>query len=409
MIGTVIRIGLLRLRNNPLELVLVFVVPVIFFSIFALIFGKGIGSGQTSAVKVLLVDEDGSTISRRLLEQLKADEGLTDVSTDAALAPDRVDAGTGPLTRDVARERVRDGKAKVAIVIEQGFGEAMMFAEEPKVALLADTSDEIAAQLTEAIVRQAMGRESGTIQRDRAKRRIDLLPPESRDKLKRLTQQAEDNSLENAVVVEDVLASDKVNPRISMYAAGIAVLFVLFSASGAGATLLEEQEAGTLERLLSSQLSVTQLLAGKWLFIAAIGLLQLVVMFAWAQLVFGVEFLQHLPGFFAMAIPTAAAAASLAILLATLCRSRTQLNGVALIVVLTMSALGGSMVPRYIMSEQMRQFGLVTFNAWSLEGFEKIFWRDRPVFEVWPQVLVLLGASVAMMIAARVFARRWEP
>ena len=110
-----------------------------------------------------------------------------------------------------------------------------------------------------------------------------------------------------------------------------------------------------------------------------------------------------------MAIPTAAAAASLAILLATLCRSRTQLNGVALIVVLTMSALGGSMVPRYIMSEDMRQFGLITFNAWSLEGFEKIFWRDRPVFEVWPQVLVLLGASVVMMIAARVFARRWEP
>ena len=29
MIGTVIRIGLLRLRNNPLELVLVFVVVVV--------------------------------------------------------------------------------------------------------------------------------------------------------------------------------------------------------------------------------------------------------------------------------------------------------------------------------------------------------------------------------------------
>ncbi len=407
MIGTVVRIGWLRLRNNPLELILVFVVPVIFFSIFAMIFGKGLGSGQTAAVKVLLVDEDNTDISRRVLEGLRDDPGLTDVATTAALAPDRVDVGREPLTREAANEQIRDGKARVAIVVEAGFAEAMMFGEGPKVLLLADTSDEIAGQLTEAIVRQAMGREAGKVAKERAKRRVELLPDETRRKLERLANRPEEEP--HQVVIEDVLASGKVNPRISMYAAGIAVLFVLFSAGSAGATLLEEHEAGTLERLLSSQLSVTQLLAGKWLFIAMIGLLQMIVMFMWSQVVFGVEFFSHLPGFFAMAIPTVAAAASLAILLATLCKSRTQLNGVALIVVLTMSALGGSMVPRYIMSEQMRQFGFITFNAWALEGFEKVFWRDRPVSALWQEMLVLTAASVVMLVAARVFAKRWEP
>ncbi len=409
MIGTVFRIGFMRLRNNPLELLLVFVVPIVFFSIFAMIFGKGIGSGQTGAVKVLLVDEDDTDISRRLIATLRADAGLTDVSTKAALAPDRVDVANGPLNRDRALEQVRNGRAKVAIVLVSGFGEDLQFSDDPRVVLLADTSDEIAPKLAEAVVRKALGQETGIIQRDRAKRRIALLPPKLQERFRGLADEPEPSMREGLVVVEAVLASDKVNPRISMYAAGIAVLFVLFSATGSAGTLLEEHEAGTLERLLSSQVSVTQLLAGKWLFVAAIGLLQVIVMFVWARLVFGVELFSHLPGFFAMAISTSSAAASLAILLATVCRTRSQLNGVAMIVVLTMSALGGSMVPRYIMSESMQRFGYITFNTWALEGFEKVFWRNQPVTALWPEIGVLLGASVVMLVAARVFARRWEP
>jgi ABC-2 type transport system permease protein len=46
MILTILRILFLRLRNNPLELVLVFVMPVVFFSIFAGIFSKGIATGS---------------------------------------------------------------------------------------------------------------------------------------------------------------------------------------------------------------------------------------------------------------------------------------------------------------------------------------------------------------------------
>ncbi|NNE00948.1 MAG: ABC transporter permease, partial [Pirellulaceae bacterium] len=101
-------------------------------------------------------------------------------------------------------------------------------------------------------------------------------------------------------------------------------------------------------------------------------------------------------------------ASSLSLLLATVCHSRSQLNGVSVILILTMSALGGSMVPRYIMSEELRQYGLLTFNAWALDGFDKVFWRDLPVRELAPQLIVLWTTAVVMAIAARLFARRWE-
>jgi ABC-2 type transport system permease protein len=77
-------------------------------------------------------------------------------------------------------------------------------------------------------------------------------------------------------------------------------------------------------------------------------------------------------------------------------------------VILTMSSIGGSMFPRFLMSESMQRFGLVTFNAWALDGYLKVFWRDAPLSALWPQVLVLTVLAVLFLSAARFFARKWE-
>jgi len=94
--------------------------------------------------------------------------------------------------------------------------------------------------------------------------------------------------------------------------------------------------------------------------------------------------------------------------LATLARTRAQLSGFSTILILTMSALGGSMFPRFLMSETMQKMGLVTFNAWALDGYLKVFWRDAPLSHLWPQVLVLGGLAIAFLAIARVLARRWD-
>ena len=82
------------------------------------------------------------------------------------------------------------------------------------------------------------------------------------------------------VEVENVLGERGTdNPLISFYAAAIAVMFLLFSAAGAGGSLLEEEESQTLERLLSTRLTMSRMLAGKWLFLTTMGIAQVVVMF----------------------------------------------------------------------------------------------------------------------------------
>jgi ABC-2 type transport system permease protein len=204
-------------------------------------------------------------------------------------------------------------------------------------------------------------------------------------------------------------SADRRGSLVSFYAAGVGVMFLLFSMVGAaGGVLLEEVESGTLERLLCTNLGMPGILLGKWIFMATVGVAQLTVMFLWGDLVFGLPLFSHLPGFFVMTVVTAAAGAALALVLATLAKSRAQLSGFSTILILTMSALGGSMFPRFLMTETMQKFGLLTFNAWALDGYLKVFWRDAPIWQLWPQVAVLVGLTAVFLMGARLFARRWE-
>jgi ABC-2 type transport system permease protein len=66
------------------------------------------------------------------------------------------------------------------------------------------------------------------------------------------------------------------------------------------------------------------------------------------------------------------------------------------------------MFPRYFMSEAMQKAGLFTINAWAIDGFTKIFWRDEPISHLWPKISVLLATALLLFFMARRIARRWE-
>jgi ABC-2 type transport system permease protein len=95
-------------------------------------------------------------------------------------------------------------------------------------------------------------------------------------------------------------------------------------------------------------------------------------------------------------------------LLASICHTRAQLGAVSTLLILIMSSVGGSMFPRYFMPPAMQKAGLFTINAWAIDGFTKVFWRDLPITALWPQVSVLLAVGIVLFLIARRVARRWE-
>jgi len=76
MILTVARNRLMNLRHDRSAFVLSFVVPIVFFSIFAAIFGSASGRSTTNKIGVAVVDEDQTDNSRRFLDTLRSEAGL---------------------------------------------------------------------------------------------------------------------------------------------------------------------------------------------------------------------------------------------------------------------------------------------------------------------------------------------
>lgn len=425
MIATILRIFWLHLRRDRVVWVLTFIVPVAFFSIFAIIF-SGQGRGRTPTVRVAVVDEDGSDFSKKLVMTLERDKSLR-IRTNREAKEGDANQPVVPLNRKDAEALVRDGKVSAAIILPKGLGQSFpsFSGDRPVVEVLADTSDPVAPQMLsgmlqglvltaapDAMLKGGIGQLSKwggplTPQQQKAIEQAGQI-------LKRLAQgdgQGGGTVASGllAVKVVDVLGQKKANPVVAFYAAATAVMFLLFScANGAGGSLLEEVENGTLDRLLSSNLTLTQLLVGKWVSFLLLGMMQVTVMFLWGWLVFGLELWSHLTGFLVMTVVTAAAAAAFGIMLGTLCRTRGQLAGLSTTIILLMSAVGGSMFPRFLMSEGLQTAGLFTFNAWALDGYQKVFWRDAPVWELWPQLVVLAGLTVVFLVAARSLVRRWE-
>ncbi len=143
MIWTVLEVSFRRLLHNKVELLLTFVVPIAFFSIFALIFGGGVGSGAMPKIKVVLVDEVQTIASASVIRQLKDSDGLRTMHDD----------GAEPIKRSEAAELVRRGSLSIAVVIRKsGTKEATELGAD----LLTDASNQVAAQVATGLVSRAI-------------------------------------------------------------------------------------------------------------------------------------------------------------------------------------------------------------------------------------------------------------
>ncbi|MEX2273355.1 MAG: ABC transporter permease [Vicinamibacterales bacterium] len=419
MIGTLVRIGWLNLKRDRAAQALTFLLPVLFFSIFASVFG-GQGGDTTSSIRVAIVDEDRTDASRRIAGAFEKETALRLRKT---ADPDETDAA--PLDRAAAEALVREGTVPVAVIIPAGTEQQIAGSGlvGVKLTLLADPSDPIAPQMVQGLLQKAIMTNapeltitSGLQQFEKfigmteaQRQAIDGYVAQLKSGDAASTAGASGAMAGFTIDVVNVLGgSGQAEDLVAFYAAGIGVMFLLFSCSAAGGAMIDEVDSGTLERLIGSRAGMRGVLIGKWAFIAMMGFLQLTVMFLWGWLVFGLDLWSHIPGFVVMTAFSAAAGAALGLMLATASRTRAQLSGLSTILILTMSALGGSMFPRFLMSETMQKMGLVTFNAWALDGYLKVFWREAPLWALWPQVAVLSIVTIVLLTAARLFARRWE-
>jgi ABC-2 type transport system permease protein len=436
VIGAILQTSFRSLRRDRGAFVMSFILPIGFFTIFGFVFGSMRGS-STPRVSVLVVDEDNSDASKSLVRGLLREPSLEAMTHPKATKEDPAPADYTAATAEAA---VRSGDAPAALIIPAGFGaHPIAFgpqsgdgSQQAKFRILHDSSDPVAAQVVAGMLQKtvmtSMPATMAAVGSQYFDREIGGLTPKQRQQmeaglaaLKKMQDQQSaagtgstaasagaDSGGMVAVDIQDVVGEKKKSPMISYYAAGVGVMFLLFTASAAGGSLLDESESGALDRVLSARVTMTTLLAGKLTYCSLLAFAQLTLMFLWAALVFHLDFFSHIPGFLVMTAITSFAVASFGMLLASLARTRGQLGAFSTLIILTMSALGGSMFPKFLMSDAMIKVGYFTFNSWAISGYQKVFWRDEPISSLGPEIAVLVGAGVVLFVLARWFARKWE-
>jgi ABC-2 type transport system permease protein len=193
---------------------------------------------------------------------------------------------------------------------------------------------------------------------------------------------------------------------------GIGVMMLMFGLVACGTLLLREREAGTLPRLLLSPCDRSAILWGKFLFTAAMGAMQLVVLFAFGELVFRVGALRNPVTFAAVSISVLVAATSFGMLIGAWARTTRQAEGLATLVILVMSAVGGAWFPLQMLdlSTPVKVVMGCTLTHWGVSAYQGLFWHGKDLADSSMQLSigVLWGFAIAAAaLSRRLFERRY--
>lgn len=358
MILAVFKTMWLRLWRDKGALVLAFILPGFIFAIFAAIFSTASGGSLDLRVAYTV---DG--VAPATMEMGKA---ISDGATFEIIE------GENWLARDV-RESVRLGQADVGLVISDG-------SPLPTMTIYQDPAREVAATVIKGQIRQILADQSGTSQ--------------------------EDPFITLSAMGDSGIISGTTDKSVTYYIGATAILFLMFAAMQGASISIDERRSGISERLMVGPKGALAMLTGKFLFLTFIGIAQVSVIILVAALFFKVQVLPHLLALAFISVGTAMLSSGLALFLASLCGSQTQMHTVSTFLVLLFSAIGGSMVPRFMMPSWLQDIGVITPNYWVIEGYYGILARGQSVLSLWSVFGVILGVSLVLLIAAAMISHK---
>lgn len=188
-----------------------------------------------------------------------------------------------------------------------------------------------------------------------------------------------------------------------------AMFFVVIPLSS---TFIQERQQGTLQRLRTLPVSKTSLLLGKLLPYIGINVVQMILMFLVGILVLpllggqGITLHSNAWLLFPFSIVTSFAAVSFALMVASIVKTSEQATTIGGVSNLILAALGGIMVPTFVMPEMMQTVAGYSPMNWGLEGYLDIILRQADWLAILPEFTKLLVFGIVVFLLALCFFRR---
>ena len=378
---------------------LALLLPIGLITLFALAFG-GVAGGdeeESSPILVLYSDEDNTATSKKIISILDSISGIELI----------------PETKANAIDLIKNGDRIANIIIYSGFEDSIKYGNTVPMEMQFDQSREMEVSVLQNIV---LGNVSSLKGENDAAKNVESLinqlypnvPNLMRDSLKQnmLDAQIKENRTVDLVTMTSLVGDESSNWGLIQAVAGTAILMLLFSVSSIGQSMLEEKENGVLKKLLQSPVKPFEIMMSKMLTATIISVFQLTVMFIFSWLAFSLDIFMDIPALIIMILFTAIACSSFGVLLSAIVTTKKQADSLGTIIILFMSAVGGSMIPLYIMPSFMQDAAVISVNYWSIQGFYDIFWRKTGIESIMENILVLGGITIVVLAVSGYFFRR---
>ena len=395
-------------------LALLFAMPVFFILVMSLAL-QGVfesGSGDRP-IEILLINEDRGGLAAKTIHDLKKMERFTIIDTLDGV----------PVTLKKAKDLIHQERHTLALRFQAQFSAQLLSDtkdaknDDPVISLIVDptTNMQFISSLKGAIqgvvarhallsrLPQIMRRSlNGIGEPGNPELTIDLnkLSPY----FERIFSSVSAESLDRetvpiAIVPLRAFESERRPNSAEQNVPAYTIFGVFFIVLTLASSFLQEKNDGTFQRILTAPLTKTALVVGKLLPYYLVNLIQIGLMFAVGVFLFDLQ-LGNLPALILVSLALSASANGLGLLVAAIGRTEAQVNGLSVLLAITLSALGGMMVPSFVMPGLMKTLAQFTPHAWALSGYHDVIIRGLAVREVLDEAGVLLGFAALFFLLA---------
>lgn len=369
---------------------------------------------ESIAPLVDIVDLDGSADSLRFREQLLLVKPPVHVCPPlpGAQVDERCGLDGASLSLEAAQERLLGEQVDATLIIPAGFATAIQAGEQVNVTLRASAASQQADAILQTL--QTTATQLGSVQLAQqmnaqlvAKLTLDpqTLQRAEAQLSARTEAQWQNPPVQIAKTSSELTLNTGALSGLSQSIPGMGSMYVLFCVLPLAQSFLRDRKQWTLQRLTSMPLRTSDILGGKLLGYAVIGLLQVCIVFGFGMLM-GLRFGSDLLALLAVVLSFVAAITALALLISTVVQTEQQASGLNLLLTLLLAPLGGAWWPLDIVPDWMRVLGHISPIAWAMDAYKAMIFRNAGLAVVWPSVAVLSAMAVLFFGIAIVRFRR---
>ncbi len=393
-------------------LALLFLMPTFFILVMSFALEGVFETGtKERPIEILVVNQDRGELAGKTIAAASGLEGFTLIQSLHGVA----------LTAKSAEGEIRAGRYHFALIFDPGYSERLLEASpaDVKKSPVKIVADPTINQQLQTLITSVVG---GIVERTRLAARLPekmraltntpLPNPLAPNEPTSLIQPAPAASNEFETLVKDAMQPidipvtppagfnrERRPTATEQNVPAYAIFGVFFIVLTIAKSFVRERQDGTFVRLMTAPVGTGVLLLGKLAPYYLVNLLQVALMFAVGAAVFDMK-LGNLPAFLLITLATSAAANALGLLVAAVSTNEVQADTLSVLLAITLAALGGIMVPTFVMPETLQTLARFTSHAWALAGYQDVIVRGLSFADVAPKAAVLAGFGVGFFALA---------